>query len=135
MRRPVWYRALTAIWALWFAVALIEPAGIHQCPVHGAAGADMAGMGAMAGMANMDMAGMSMAHDQTPPGHQSQHPLHCCCLSTGCSAPAFVPSAPSGELADRIVARSHEPSFADVPSPLIDRAHALPFANGPPASV
>lgn len=36
MHRPGWYRALLALWGLWFTTALTEPAGIMACAMHGA---------------------------------------------------------------------------------------------------
>lgn len=126
VRRSPAFRLLTALWALWFAVALIEPTGIHQCPVHGNAAA--ADMGSMAGM---DMGGMSMSHDQAHQGDQSQHSAQCTCLSQCCSAPSFVASK-RATIPERIVALAAERPFADAPCPAIERTHALPFANGPP---
>lgn len=129
MRRPVWFRALTALWALWFAVALIEPAGIHQCPVHGSVAAS--DMGGMAGMAGMDMGGMAMSHDAAQPGDGSHHAAQCTCLSQCCSAPVFVPPARTA-LPEHAIAAASPARFADVTAPLLERAHVLPYANGPP---
>lgn len=135
VRRPLWFRALTAFWGLWFAVALIEPAGIHQCPVHGLAAGQMVGMAAMPDMAPMaGMAGMATAHDASPAGH-SHHGATCTCLSIGCSSPAFAAPGTAVVLAHYAVVRGAAPNFADAPHPIVARAHALPFANGPPGSV
>ncbi len=72
MQRPVWLRVLIALWGVWFATALTEPAGIMACPQHsglesvgiphgGMHGSKPAAMPMSHDMASMDMASMDMA--------------------------------------------------------------------------
>jgi hypothetical protein len=34
LRRHPLHRALAALLAVWFAVVMVEPASLHQCPMH-----------------------------------------------------------------------------------------------------
>ncbi len=129
--RPVWLRALTALWGLWFAVALIEPAGIHQCPVHGVG----AQMGDMGDMSAMDMGAKPMAAEMAKADQPPHHAASCTCLSLCYSSPAFVPPTAGAQLRDRVVAIAASQNFADSPCRVLERPHALPFANGPPVSM
>jgi hypothetical protein len=51
MRRPFWFRCLVALWGVWFATALTEPAGLLACPMHSGLSAVAAGHGSHTGAA------------------------------------------------------------------------------------
>jgi hypothetical protein len=125
VRHPLWYRVLIALWGLWFTTALSEPAGAHTCPMHGGHGAHSAQTSA------------SEAHGAHE-GHH--HPAKssskaCTCLGQ-CSTtpPIAVPVAPT-ELAAARVIDVGVGDFAELSVSVGRRAHALPFANGPPSTI
>jgi len=126
MRRPVWLRALAAVWAIWLQAALLSPASFDHCPEHGSHAAAMHAA---------DHAGHTahLVHDHGAPA--DQHGKHACtCLGACCCA---VPVAVAATRID-------VPAFATVDvAPIRDpdarvavalRPHSLPFANGPPIS-
>lgn len=145
MIRPVWLRALTALWGIWFATALTEPAGLLACPMHSgqsamasatvaqddlapadherAAGNDHAGHGSA-----QSLAGESAP---APAGHHS-----CTCLGQCCTmaidalaerADVLLPAPASRVIRTRLPA-----VVAFVATPV---EHSRPFANGPPALI
>ena len=112
-------RFVAVLFTVWFAVALVEPAMLHVCPVHD---------GAPAAPANAHVHG---AHD----GASASHPAaaaHCLCLGD-CTSMGSVglPSSVTTIAAATIVQARDTglPDHAYVP---IAVAHAIPFANGPP---
>ena len=124
--RHTWIaRSFAALFAVWFAVSLAEPAALHACAMHGG--------GAVAGHHHAAGPHASAAHDQGQPGTHGA-PKHCTCLGscTTSAGSAIVPSADAniGTVAtySAIVAL---PAFRAriVTAP----PFFLPFANGPPA--
>ena len=112
-------RALAAVFTLWFALILIEPAVLHACPVHNPVAVPTSGATAHHG------------HEAAPaPEHNSG--AHCLCLGdcatfTGVALPAsittlVVPTTTSD-------GDTGLPDYAYVP---VAAAHVIPFANGPP---
>ena len=121
MHRPWWYRALGALWAFWFAAAIVEPVTLHPCPMHD-------------GIHAMSMAGMAHAtgHDRDAhhDGQGAQH--HCNCLGACSSATAV--GLPGHTVVPRIatvaIVPVLVPAAPDVAPSTPD--FVLPFANGPP---
>lgn len=157
MIRPVWLRTLTALWGIWFATALTEPAGLLACPMHSgqAAMAPAAVADEDAAPATLDVAAgdehaahgsasASLGHaagaSQTrggatrtpdPSGHHS-----CTCLGQCCTmaidalaerADVLLPAPASRVIRTRLPA-----VVAFVATPV---EHSRPFANGPPALI
>ena len=127
MRRPLWMRVVTAMWAVWLGVALSQPMALHPCATQSSA--QMANMPGMGGASGADL-----AHHGTP----SHDAGKCCmCLRDCCCAPPVL--APSHSTADVPTARAavHEAVVhaCDTRGPAIAAPHSLPFANGPPASL
>jgi hypothetical protein len=107
---------LTAVWSFWFAAAFLELPGAHACPVHDS----IAQAGAHA-----------HHHHGSAPGQKGQHCSclgQCCCGSSPAvlATPSFAVEAKVSEL-PRVIFRAPTPVF-------IARAHAQPFANGPPVA-
>jgi hypothetical protein len=127
VRRPVWFRALIAIWGLWFTAALSEAPGLHACSVHDSHAAHSEHVAH----------GVTSLHDSgtTAPVDQSHHrSTDCTCLGTCCcAAPAGIPTR-SIELPDAVVVVEAAVDYADATSPIVQRAHSHPFANGPPVA-
>ena len=117
MRRPIRYRVLISLWAVWFSTALIEPAGFFACRMHsGIVGAPAA-----------------PAAEPTDPDHDG----HSCCTCLGqCSTmtAAVVPQVDItiAELLSRQASVAASVVLSRIP---LRPAHALPFANGPPTPV
>jgi len=121
VRTRAWFRALLAVWGLWFTAALSEPAGLHTCPMHGAHA-----------MAQASGAHGSAEHaGHNVPSHSSKD---CTCLGLCCAASI---ASPRVSIQPAVVSVQHETaSFSpDAAAPRIVRAHALPFANGPPPAI
>jgi len=114
--RPRWIRAVLSLWALWFGVAITEPAGLAACPMHGGAA------GAM-----MDHA--AHHHHDSQPGHHDQ----CSCLGACCACTtATLPTAPTVEIVEVAVAGAPVP-VVRAELPRAESAEYLhPFASGPP---
>lgn len=116
MSRPLSFRVVSALLAVWLAIVLAEPAALHVCPAHDGMAAESGGHGA------------HVHHD----AEDSGVPAQCACLGhcAGASSPglpsiaAGVP-APAWVIASAAVAVDFD--FAAPPVP-----HLLPFANGPP---
>jgi hypothetical protein len=117
MHRSAWSRALTTVWGLWFALALVEPMAVHPCPTHDA-------MPAMAGMA---MHGM---HVPAPAKHGSHA---CTCMGECCVAALTLPARPVSLATGRVSTVDATPQ-ARIEWPRPRRAHADYFANGPPTA-
>jgi hypothetical protein len=118
MRRRL-ARALAAVFTLWFAIAMVEPAVLHACPVH-----DVASVPAGAN-------GHSHVGHDAAPAHPTSS-SHCLCLGD-CATIAGValPSPVTRLMAANVVEARNTglPDHAYVP---VAVAHAIPFANGPP---
>ena len=142
MRRPVWYRALVALWALWFAAAVSDPAGLHWCAQHGdrLTAADASPVQSRHGAhAPGHAAHIHPAADdaRTPspspqpsrhgPASDRDHHLGQCCTSVPVEAITRVPS-----LAGPTYARYVAPEIGETRA-ASRVAYAHPFANGPPA--
>jgi hypothetical protein len=137
--RPLWSRALIAIWGIWFAAALLEPGGLHSCPLHGGAGHVHGGMSGMHDMHAM--------HGTSAPAHWStEHvsgtdsPSHrssdvCTCLGLCCCVPVVALASQVAALPGAATVDVEAPTYREFSAPRIRRAHALPFANGPPTLV
>jgi hypothetical protein len=114
-------RSLAALFTIWFAVALVEPAVLHVCPVHDA----------MASTAPAS-AHMHGGHD----GASSSHPAttaHCLCLGDCAKIGSVGLPASVTSLASTTIIHARDtglPDYAYVP---VAVAHVIPFANGPPA--
>jgi hypothetical protein len=124
VRRSVWLRLVTCLWAFWFGVVLVEPAAL-SCPMH----SSHAGH-------RMQMPADTADHAQhgTPSHHA--HTV-CTCLGACCGAPTVainfgvLPELPvAWVLADGRAPWSHTETRA----PSAPR-YSHPFANGPPASI
>jgi hypothetical protein len=136
VRRPVWFRALIAMWGLWFTAALSEAPGLHACSVH----AVHAGHATHSedDTHGAQLAGSVVSPDDSAspaPVDQSHHrPTDCTCLGTCCcAAPAAVPTR-SVKLPNVVVVAERAVDFADAASPIVQRAYSRPFANGPPVA-
>ena len=124
VRRSVWLRPLTCLWALWFGVVLAVPAALPTCPAHG------------------EHAGHRMEAGATSAGvhhHVPSHETHdaCTCLGACCSAPAvaLVLGTPAELPAVRVSTQTSRPRFPDAPLSRSAARYAHPFANGPPAAI
>ena len=112
-------RSLAALFTAWLALALVEPAVLHACPVHdtGSVPAETHG---------------HVGHEAPP--SQPAAGSHCLCLGD-CTSVAGVslPSAVTTLTAETIVEARDTglPDHAYVP---VAVAHAIPFANGPPTA-
>lgn len=141
--RPLWYRALIAVWGLWFTAALSNAAGLHTCPTHGshAAHASLGGAAASPSHDGMGMAGMDhgTAVDEavasTSSGPQDTQPSQnaCTCLGSCCCAPSVAPLAPAPEAFVVTYIDVRPAEYPETSKPRVERAYAHPFANGPPA--
>lgn len=122
VRRSVWLRLITCLWALWFGVVLVEPSAL-SCPEHGAHGHQM----------QQRAGGGERAHHTSQSHHTN---AACTCLGACCCAPTVAaPLAVVAELpATRIsIDRVAAPAGPDEPNPSAP-SYSHPFANGPPAS-
>ena len=115
--RPRWLRAVLSLWALWFGVAITEPAGLAACPMHSGP------TGAMVDHA---------AHGHHHESHPSHHD-HCSCLGACCACPtATLPTAPTVVVSEPQEAETVAP-VARVEVPRAESSEFLhPFASGPP---
>lgn len=121
MRRPTWLRTLLLVWSVWFAVILVDGAGMRTCPTHGGSMSDASGA-------------MSMAEHQHSSNQSSNDKkdvcrcLGACCLATQFVLPGIRIATPAAVVADqRVVA------FTERETPIVDPPFVHPFANGPPA--
>jgi hypothetical protein len=143
--RPVWLRALTALWGIWFATALTEPAGLLACPMH--SGQTAMASGAVthdnsAPAAHASMAGDARAgHGSTPTvaGNSAPAPADhhsCTCLGQCCSMAIDALSEGADVLlpmqASRIIRTPRPTAVAHIATPV---EHSRPFAIGPPALI
>jgi hypothetical protein len=125
MHRSWWTRAVAAMLAAWFAIAVIEPAALHVCPVHD---------GALGAHAVHHAAG----HVDHASGHGAPAPSssrQCTCLgdcvgAAGAALPAVMPRlhVPAVVAAASGIHRTDAGFGPSAPGLL------LPFANGPPSA-
>ena len=119
MRRRV-SRSLAALFTVWFAVALVEPAVLHVCPVHDAVASTLPASAHVHG-----------GHDDASPSHPGTT-AHCLCLGDcakigSVGLPASVTILAAAAIND--ARDTGLPDYAYVP---VAVAHVIPFANGPP---
>ena len=128
---------MISLWAIWFATALTEPAGLFACPKHSGISAPVASP------VTPDVAGPAVVHQHGPVADQSvrdatskapERSDHSCCTCLGqcCTmAPAMLPddSFTLQLRAERQGDGSGHAQTARLPQ-RVD--HRLPFANGPP---
>lgn len=145
MHRPAWLRLLIAVWGLWFATSVVEPAGLFACEMHGAPVHRPAAAAHDLSAAQNAAPGHHADHvsPAAPAGHRaaaaakSDAPLpqqHSCCTCLGhcCqSAPVAVssPAVMLGHLAER---DADIAAITLVSRAVTRRPYDLPFANGPP---
>jgi hypothetical protein len=123
----MWHRTLAVVYALWFAVVLVEPAAIHTCPMHGALHAAMHDTMPAAEHVHggHDGAGSSQPRGRAKP---------CTCIGACCAAvAAVIPSR-----TDVLIASTHlVPARAVLSSTSSYRPLAVEYARpptiGPPA--
>ena len=115
MRRHL-FRCLAALFTAWLAIAMAEPAVLHACPVHDTESFPAKAHGHAGGEAPSQPAAGS----------------HCLCRDCTSVAGVGLPSAVTTLTAERAVEARDTglPDHAYVP---VAVAHAIPFANGPPA--
>ena len=133
VRRPVWFRALVAIWGLWFTAALIEAPGIHACAVHSSVSAH--GHGHAASTAPMQMASHADHHDAAPSDEPSDGSSSCTCLGLCCATTHVAVAARPVELPVLATIAAASPAVGLDAAPAVSRPYARPFANGPPAAI
>jgi hypothetical protein len=147
VRRPAWFRLLTALWGLWFTTALTEPAGFLACPMHSGGGMHEVAAVAPSPTAESHAHHVGMVMDQSPDAAASVsqamthdaptpdgHPC-CTCLGQCCTmSPADMPQSPVIPSAATPLQTAAQP--IGYQSRLRTRiAYAIPYANGPPSTV
>jgi hypothetical protein len=121
MHRPFATRILAALVAVWFTINMVEPAWLHSCPVHD--GLVVTPAANQSGHAGHQPA----SHDESG-GRTNSH--LCQCLGA-CTTTAIV-STPPSPLVATIEVSASAPGLPEHEHPILERAHELPFANGPP---
>jgi hypothetical protein len=146
MHRPFWLRTLIAVWGLWFATSVVEPAGLFACAMHGTGAAS----GAYAGPESGHAATADHSHHGASPGsvhviaatvhvseplQESGQQHHDCCTCLGHCCQSMPVGAPTTPLALVPLLRGDAATAAIAVSTraVTRRPFALPFANGPPA--
>jgi hypothetical protein len=137
MRRSIASRLFSALAGVWLVIALIEPAGLTGCAMHGTAGQRAQGTGhgqrvsgIGQGAHSHHSANPSTAPADTAPDH---HAKGCSCLGDCASANSAVAIAtPTVVLVDFAPVASQTPGYAP-DAPITHGSVVLPFANGPPA--
>jgi hypothetical protein len=125
MRRPIWSRALAALFALWFTVYTVEPVALHACDVH-----DAPRGAAAATMQSADMhAGHSVAttDDGEPSGKTS-----CCTCPGDCATTSLTVLPTTATVVSVVTTATTDSGLPDYEYVPVAAAHVLPFANGPP---
>jgi hypothetical protein len=132
MHRRWWERSFAALFALWFAIAVVEPGPLRSCPMHSGLALGAASRTAPAGETS-EHARHGSSSSQLPAHHGAAH--NCTCLGDCASSSA------SGALPATASVQLHVPVERDVVhvatrsrfAPLATE-HVLPFANGPPSA-
>jgi hypothetical protein len=118
MHRRPWHRAIAVICAAWTAVALIEPPGVHYCPMHtehGAVAPDHAAHGV----------------EQPPAGDPAPHGP-CLCLGDCAGVTPAVVTSGSVVIDVDVAVVDANPPAPPAHAPVTRGGLTLPFANGPP---
>jgi hypothetical protein len=150
MHRPAWLRSLIAIWGLWFATSVVEPAGLFACEMHGAAagyitaphssGASAPSQHDPSHDASPHHAATSVVHAtlalavNAPASPAPGHHGCCTCLGHCCQSVPIGAPAPATTLAPLA---EHDGAVAAImvaTSGVSRRPYSLPFANGPPTT-
>jgi hypothetical protein len=125
MRCRAWFRVLIGVWGLWFTSSLSTPLGLHSCPAHGGHAPTHANEGAHS----------SHAASHSDSGNQSHHKSdRCTCLGWCCCVASFAAPARPTNLPTATIERAIGRQYPAAARPIVRWAHALPFANGPPAT-
>ena len=121
-------RAVTALFATWFALAGTESGAIGACPEHSASAMTMASAAASAEHHGLAHAAHAPANDsQQAPVH------HCNCPGTCCAATAALrPDAPRLQVVPEKVLRVARFAIPAAPEAR-EPDHVIPFATAPPA--
>jgi hypothetical protein len=125
MHRSFATRFLAALMAVWFTINMVEPAWLHACPVHDGLVVTATASHHTGGESHGSHHAASH-EDANAPGESHQ----CSCLGA-CTAAAIV-AAPVSSLIGTVEHRAAAPGLPEYYHPVLDRAHELPFANGPP---
>jgi len=121
MHRSFATRLLAALVAVWFTINMVEPAWLHACPVHD-------------GLAVTPTANQSGHSGHQPASHDEsggRTKSHLCQCLGACTTAAIV-STPPSSLVGTIEVSASAPGLPEYEHPILERAHELPFANGPP---
>jgi len=129
----MWFRALIAIWGIWFTAALIEAPGIHACAVHSSVGAH--GHAHSASATPMQMGSHGDHHHAAPRDEHGDRSPGCTCLGLCCFATHLVVGERSIDVTVRATIATALPAIVDDTAPAVSRPYARPFANGPPAAI
>jgi hypothetical protein len=128
MRRSLWTRTVSALFAVWLALVMGE-AGFahHHCPMHDGP------MPPAAGVATGGQHGAHGSHD-TPNGgeHHACTCLGACCVSNGAITLAAGPEIPAVAVG---LPSATIPGAASIATPAARALFTLPFANGPPTAI
>lgn len=130
MRRSLWNRTLSAIFAAWLAFALGD-AGFahHRCPMHDGPSPPAASGG------GTHQGGHASHGDRGAPEPGAHHLCTCigaCSASSGAIAlrePAELPTAVIAFVSDSA------PNHGEITAPVPRAPFTLPFANGPPRQI
>jgi hypothetical protein len=129
----MWFRALVAIWGLWFTAVLSAAPGLHACAVHSGYAAASAHH-THATHAGHDVQSASR-HESSSHDDASNHSSSgCTCLGISCCSAAVARPGHAIELPGGVIVSRREAPVANVANPVVRHAYTLPFANGPPAA-
>jgi hypothetical protein len=135
LRRTWLERSLSALFAVWLAFIVAEPAALHSCPMHGGHGAAaISRPGALgSGSAGKDHGQPTAHHGHGAPTDDDSAQRYCSCLGQCSSAGpgAAVPAAPV-LLTDVVMGEVRVAISAAATILPVAAEHLLPFANGPP---
>ncbi len=127
MRRPLWFRALIAVWGIWLTTAITERSRFFVCSMHGE--------GAAAGSAmSASMQGASTSTAGHPAEDTRRDRTDVCTCADECCGAAFIATpALSPELQIAAIVTAPVARYASVERVDLAPEHLLPFANAPPA--
>jgi hypothetical protein len=116
-------RPLSALFALWFALVLVDPGVLHACAMHGSGHAPAA--------AASDVTADHGAHHDAAP--EKDAATQCSCVGQCSVAPAVAPLPDVATFAVPTRVAQAAALFAE-PADLVASSPdvSLPFANGPP---
>jgi hypothetical protein len=127
-------RTVAAVYALWFAVVLVEPAALHTCAMHGSLHAAMHGTMPVSGHTHGPH-DMSSAHQHAADSsQQNERKTPCTCIGACCAAVAAVIPPLTGVViaSTRLMPAHSLPSSTSDYRPLAVE-YARPPTIGPPA--